>query len=98
MSNSKKRPADAAPEVKRKKKKRKTRFQQDDEALDMELGVNRLFTRMDNQLLADYFAQKLSRFGGDLSSIGLSDLTVSGRLLSRAAIGFEWLILADAHP
>lgn len=75
MSNKKKRLADAAPEV--KKKKRKTKFQQDDEALDMELGVNKLFTRMDNQLLADHLAQKLSRFGTDLSSVELSDLTVS---------------------
>ncbi|KAG6038536.1 csm1-like protein [Claviceps citrina] len=77
MSNTKKRSAEAAPEVKKKKKKRKTKFQQDDEALDMALGVNKLFARMDNQLLADYLAQKLTRFGGDLSSVELSDLTVS---------------------
>ncbi|KAK2590754.1 Protein cms1 [Conoideocrella luteorostrata] len=75
MSSSKKRSAEAAPEA--KKKKRKTKFQQDDETLDMELGVNTLFNRLDNQLLADHLAQKLSRFGGDLSSIELSDLTVS---------------------
>ncbi|KAG5979209.1 hypothetical protein E4U43_006926, partial [Claviceps pusilla] len=81
MSNSKKRAAtEAASEVQHNntKKKRKTKAQQeDDEALDMELGVNTLFTRMDNQLLADYLAQKLSRFGGDLSSVEISDLTVS---------------------
>ncbi|TWU74626.1 hypothetical protein ED733_002284 [Metarhizium rileyi] len=75
MSNSKKRAAEPASEA--KKKKRKTKFSQDDEALNMELGLNTLFNRMDNQLLADHLAQKLSRFGGDLSSVELSDLTVS---------------------
>lgn len=82
MSNSKKRSAEAAPETTNKKKKRKTKFQQDDEALDMELGVNKLFTRMDNQLLADYLAQKLTRFGSHLSSVEISDLTVSGKDVS----------------
>jgi protein CMS1 len=33
---------------------------------------------MDNQLLADHLAQKLSRFGSDLSAVEISDLTVSG--------------------
>lgn len=80
MSNSKKRAAEPAPEA--KKKKRKTKFSQEDEALDMELGLNTLFTRMDNQLLADYLAQKLSRFGTELSSVEISDLTVSGMSIS----------------
>ncbi|QUC19847.1 uncharacterized protein UV8b_04088 [Ustilaginoidea virens] len=75
MSSSKKRAAEAVPEGK-KKKKRKTKYHQDDEALDMELGLNTLFKRMDNQLLADCLAQKLSRFGNDLSPVELSDLTV----------------------
>ena len=78
MSNPKKRAAEPAPET---KKKKKTKFQQEDDALDMELGLNTLFTRMDNQLLADHLLQKLSRFGTDLSSVELSDLTVSGELL-----------------
>lgn len=76
MSNPKKRAAESAPEA--KKKKKKTKFQQDDEALDMELGLNTLFTRMDNQLLADHLAQKIARFAGELSSVELSDLSVSG--------------------
>ncbi|KAG5983279.1 hypothetical protein E4U55_000357 [Claviceps digitariae] len=78
MSNSKKRAAEEAPVVQHnKKKKRKTKAQRDeDEALDMELGINTLFSRMDNQLLADYLAQKLTRFGGDLSSVEISDLTL----------------------
>lgn len=76
MSNSKKRAAEPAPEAKKKKKKAK--LSKDDEALDMELGLNTLFNRLDNQLLADHLAQKLGRFGSDLSSVELSDLTVSG--------------------
>ncbi|KID89363.1 DNA/RNA helicase, DEAD/DEAH box type [Metarhizium guizhouense ARSEF 977] len=75
MSNSKKRAAEPAPEAKKKKKKAK--LSKDDEALDMELGLNTLFNRLDNQLLADHLAQKLGRFGSDLSSVELSDLTVS---------------------
>lgn len=84
MSNAKKRQAeDEIPAKKAKKpKKRNSKFQTDDEALDTELGVNTLFSRMDNQLLADYLAQKTTRFGGDLSTIELSDLTISGKLLS----------------
>lgn len=78
MSNPKKRAAESAPPPK-KAKKRKTKFQED-EALDTELGLNTLFSRMDNQLLADHLAQKISRFGGDLSSVELSDLTVSGEI------------------
>ncbi len=77
MSNPKKRAAEPAAPAKTTKK-RKTKAQQDDELLDMDLGVNTLFARMDNQLLADHLAQKLTRFGGDLSSVELSDLTVSG--------------------
>ncbi|GJN67413.1 DNA/RNA helicase, DEAD/DEAH box type [Purpureocillium lilacinum] len=76
MSNPKKRAAEPAAPAKTTKK-RKTKAQQDDELLDMDLGVNTLFARMDNQLLADHLAQKLTRFGGDLSSVELSDLTVS---------------------
>ncbi|KAI9163460.1 Protein CMS1 [Paramyrothecium foliicola] len=76
MSNPKKRAAeDPAPE-KKSKKKRKAKYRED-ESLDSELGLNTLFARMDNQLLADHLAQKLSRFGTELSSVELSDLTVS---------------------
>lgn len=74
MSNTKKRAADDAAPSKKAKKKKKANVE--DESLDAELGVNTLFQRMDNQLLADYFAQRLSRFGSDLSSIEISDLTL----------------------
>ncbi|KAJ6444037.1 DNA/RNA helicase, DEAD/DEAH box type [Purpureocillium lavendulum] len=77
MSNPKKRAAESTAPAKQSKKRKTKSQQQDDELLDMELGINTLFSRMDNQLLADHLAQKLSRFGGDLSSVELSDLTVS---------------------
>lgn len=77
MPDLKRRAADDAP-AKAAKKKRKSKYQAEDESLDTELGVNTLFTRMDNQLLADYLAQKTSRFGSDLSPVELSDITISG--------------------
>lgn len=81
MSNSKKRQAeDELPAKKPKKSKKKgSKHQVVDETLDTELGVNTLFSRMDNQLLADYLAQKMTRFGSDLSTVELSDLTISGK-------------------
>ena len=79
MSNSKKRAAEDAPASKKAKKKKKKSSNPEDESLDTELGVNALFSRMDNQLLADYLAQKTSRFGSELSSIELADLTVTGQ-------------------
>ncbi|PHH88686.1 hypothetical protein CDD83_7199 [Cordyceps sp. RAO-2017] len=75
MSNSKKRSAEPAPRPKQRKKQ-KTRGREDDETLNMDLGLNTLFSRMDNQLLADHLAQKTTRFGTDLSPVELSDLTV----------------------
>jgi hypothetical protein len=82
MSTSKKRQAEdelPAPKPKKSKKKKSKKHQAVEEALDTELGVNTLFSRMDNQLLADYLAQKTTRFGTDLSTIELSDLTISGK-------------------
>lgn len=76
MSNLKRRAEEAAP-AKANKKKRKNKFQAEDESVDTELGLNMLFSRMDNQLLADYLAQKVGRFGTDLSPVELSDITIS---------------------
>lgn len=77
MSNSKKRAAEDVPSSKKAKKKKKGNSQEDD-SLDTEIGVNTLFSRIDNQLLADYLAQKTTRFGSDLSPVEISDLTLSG--------------------
>ncbi|KAK3190665.1 hypothetical protein K4F52_003356 [Lecanicillium sp. MT-2017a] len=87
MPDLKRRAADDAP-AKAAKKKRKSKYQAEDESLDTELGVNTLFTRMDNQLLADYLAQKTSRFGSDLSPVELSDITISANAITDAT-GFH---------
>lgn len=77
MSNSRKRAADQEPEARKRKKKTKHRRQ--DETLNMQLGINTLFSHMDPPLLADYLVKQLTKFGTDLSPIEISDLTVSGR-------------------
>lgn len=85
MSNPRKRAAadDAAPSSKKAKKKKKSKANpQDDETLDTELGLNTLFARLDNQLLADYLAQKTTRFGSDLSPVEIADLALPGRDLT----------------
>ena len=85
MSTSKKRKAEAptqpqqSQQPKSKKKRRKPNAP-DDDSLDVELGLNLLFKRMDNQLLGDYLAQKLARFGSELSPVEISDLTISAAL------------------
>jgi hypothetical protein len=80
MSTTKKRQAEDTPaQPKPKKSKKRKANAPDDELLDTELGLNTLFNKMDNQLLADHLAQKLGRFGTDLSAIEISDMTVSGR-------------------
>ncbi|KAM0417389.1 hypothetical protein ACHAPT_012624 [Fusarium lateritium] len=82
MSTSKKRQAEDAPsQPKPKKNKKRKANAPDDDTLDTELGLNTLFTKMDNQLLADHLAQKLGRFGGDLSSVEISDLAVSANAI-----------------
>lgn len=86
MSNPKKRSAETAPPPK-KNKKRKTKSHPEDEALDTDLGLNTLFARMDNQLLADHLTQKTKRFGSDLSPVELSDLTVPGETPQRPFAG-----------
>ncbi len=100
MSDLKRRAADDAP-AKAAKKKRKSKYQAEDESLDTELGVNTLFARLDSQLLADYLAQKTSRFGTDLSPVELSDITISGTsfstLLRRQLRQFAHLSFSQCH-
>jgi protein CMS1 len=80
-AKSKKRPLDDEGGSSRKRKK-KSRFDQDDLLFDMEAGVNKAIALMDSQLMADHLAQKTSRFGSDLSSVELSDLYISRTLSS----------------
>lgn len=93
MSNTKKR---AAPSQdggeggqKAKKQKKKSAYQVDETLLNAELGINESFAVMDNQLLADYTAQKISRFGTDLSPVELSDLSISGEFLATSSFSLS---------
>lgn len=80
---TKKRSAPSGGGAPQAKKQKKSKFQVDETLLNTELGVNESFSVMDNMLLADYLAQKLGRFGGDLSAVELSDLSISGELTSK---------------
>ena len=62
-----------------RKKRKGTR--DDDGDIDTEAGLNKIFERMDSQLLADHLAKKTSRFGTDLSPVELSDFYISGKLI-----------------
>jgi len=53
----------------KKEKNKKSRAVFDDAELDMEIGVNKAFSHMDSQLLADYLAQRTRMYEKDLSSI-----------------------------
>ena len=47
--------------------------------LDTESNINKAFSRMDNQLLADYVAQRTRSYESELSSIELEDKYIPGR-------------------
>lgn len=65
---------------KAKPKKGKT---DEDEELDTQNGINKAFAHMDNQLLADYVAQRTRKYESDLSLVELEDKYISGT--------FDWL-------
>jgi protein CMS1 len=58
-------------------KSKKTKAVDEDE-LDTELGINNAFSHMDNQLLADYIAQRTRQYEGDLSIVELEDKYIPG--------------------
>lgn len=67
----------AAPKKQKPKQKKNPKASDDQDALlDLDLGINTIFGRMDPDLLADYVAASTKRFGSDLSSVELSDLYV----------------------
>lgn len=69
-------PLTAQKKQKPKQKKNPKSSDDQDALLDLDLGVNTIFSRMDPDLLADYVAASTKRFGSDLSSVELSDLYV----------------------
>jgi protein CMS1 len=50
----------------------------DDDELDIENGINKAFSHMDNQLLADYIAIRTTKYESDLSSIELEEKYIPG--------------------
>jgi protein CMS1 len=87
-SKKRKREADleqGAKKAAKKSKSRRAKADEDDE-LDIETGINKAFSHMDNQLLADYIGQRTRKYESDLSSVELEDKYLPGMqdsLLSR---------------
>jgi protein CMS1 len=79
-SSKKRKRAVDLPEVKKNAKKAKSKKTKEDEEdeLDLEAGINKAFSHMDNHLLADYIAQRTRRYESDLSSIELEDRKIPG--------------------
>jgi protein CMS1 len=61
-----------------KKSKSKQAKADDDDEIDTELGINKAFSHMDNQLLADYVAQRTRKYESDLSLVELEDKYIPG--------------------
>jgi len=79
ISNKRKRAVteQASQKVVKKTKSKKAKRVEEDE-LDIEAGINKAFSHMDNRLLADYVAQRTRKFESDLSSIELEDKYLPG--------------------
>jgi protein CMS1 len=75
--SSKKRKRGSKEDVAKKPKNKKAKALEEDE-LDIEAGINRAFAHMDNQLLADYVAQRTRKYESDLSMIELEDKYIPG--------------------
>ncbi len=61
-----------------KRKKAKKAKQDDNENLDLEIGVNLAIGKLDSRLLADYVARRTKRFFPNLSLVELEDLHIPG--------------------
>lgn len=74
-ANKRKRDDDSKPESKRAAKRKKTKKPKDvdDDALDVELGVNHAIAHMDSRLMADHMAQRTKRFQPDMSTVEIED-------------------------
>lgn len=71
-------PAAQTKAAKRKKAKNAKKAKQpkdiEEDALDLEAGVNHAIAHMDSQLLADHVAQRTKRFHTELSDMELEDM------------------------
>lgn len=75
--------AEQAPKKAAKKAKTKKAKAVEEDELDLEAGINKAFSHMDNQLLADYVAQRTRKYESDLSSIELEDKYLPGVCLRK---------------
>jgi protein CMS1 len=50
----------------------------ENEEIDLTMGINRIFARMNNHLLADYVAQRTRKFEDDLSPVERDDRYIAG--------------------
>ncbi|TKA61985.1 hypothetical protein B0A55_09986 [Friedmanniomyces simplex] len=83
-STKRKREDDPKPESKRAAKRKKTKKPKDvdDDALDLELGVNHAIAHMDSRLLADHIAQRSKRFQPDMSLVEAEDIHIPERAIT----------------
>ena len=79
---SAKRNRDAEPGIVSKKPVKRRKLGKpkdvDDEALDVEQGINYAIAHMDSRLMADHLAQRTKTFRPELSLIELEDTYISG--------------------
>ncbi|KAI1460104.1 U3-containing 90S pre-ribosomal complex subunit-domain containing protein [Annulohypoxylon moriforme] len=60
-----------------RKRRKPTAYEEDEEYLDLDAGVNKKIALVDNLLLADHLSKKIRRFGSDLKPVELSQLDIS---------------------
>jgi len=68
----------SAKKAAKKSKSKKSKVVEEDE-LDTDSGINKAFSHMDNQLLADYVAQRTRKFESNLSLVELEDKYIPGK-------------------
>ncbi|KAI2472309.1 U3-containing 90S pre-ribosomal complex subunit-domain containing protein [Annulohypoxylon bovei var. microspora] len=59
------------------KRRKPNAYEEDEEYLDLDAGVNKKIALVDSLLLADHLAKKIRRFGTDLKPVELSQLDIS---------------------
>ena len=70
-------PEPVSKDIAKRTKSKKVKAVEDGE-LEIDAGINIVFSHMDSQLLADYVAQRIRRYEGDLSSVELDDKYIPG--------------------
>ncbi|TVY48120.1 Protein CMS1 [Lachnellula occidentalis] len=76
-----------APAGKKKKPKTKAKAKEiEEDELDLEAGINKAFSHMNSQLLADYVAQRTRRYESDLSSIELEDKYIPAKAIKDTTV------------